>query len=121
MKFLTNENIAKSLIKFLRDLGHDVKDVKEMEFFEMPDYEIYALAKRENRAVLSHDKDFINLYRAQKRKVTTIVLSLFDQKPAHVKKILGDFLKEYPEGTFKGRLVIIEETGARVESQKEAV
>lgn len=30
MKFLTNENIAKSTIKFLRELGHEVKDVKKV-------------------------------------------------------------------------------------------
>lgn len=97
MKFLANENIAKSLIKFLRESGYDVKDVREEGLFEKPDLEIYTLAEKEKRAILSHDKDFINLYRARKGKVTTIVLSLFNQRPTHVKKVLGDFLKEYSE------------------------
>ena len=87
MKFLSNENIATSLIKFLREAGHDVKDIKEEKLFELADLEIYKLADKERR-----------------------------QKPSHVIKILADFLHEHPKKSFEGKLIILEETGVRIET-----
>ncbi len=59
MKFLTDENIAISVVKHLRNKGHDVKDVKEESLYGSPDKDIFELAKKENRIILTHDKDFI--------------------------------------------------------------
>ena len=39
-RFLTDENIAKSLVRKLRDEGHDVKDIKEEKLFGTSDKEI---------------------------------------------------------------------------------
>jgi predicted nuclease of predicted toxin-antitoxin system len=61
LKFLTDENIAKSLIKALRENGYDVKDIKEEGLFGISDQEVIQKAKDDDRIIITHDKDFGNL------------------------------------------------------------
>ncbi len=49
LRFLTDENIAKSLVKALRNKGHDVKDIKEERLFVAPDKEIINTSVKEDR------------------------------------------------------------------------
>lgn len=46
MKFLTDENIAISVVKFLRNKGFDVKDIKEESLYGLSDKFIFELAKK---------------------------------------------------------------------------
>jgi len=57
MRIAVNENIAGSLIRGLRDRGHDVLSVKE-SMRAASDKEILARAQSEKRVVITHDKDF---------------------------------------------------------------
>jgi predicted nuclease of predicted toxin-antitoxin system len=47
-----------SAIAFLREAGHDVLHVREVELNELPDEDILEAAIREQRVVVSHDLDF---------------------------------------------------------------
>jgi len=60
-KFFADENIAKSVVKALRENGYDVKDIKEENLFGINDRELILKAKIEERIILTHDKDFANL------------------------------------------------------------
>lgn len=56
MKFLLDENIHKGLLRFLKDTGHDVVfSPKSLE-----DEEVFEMALKENRILLSRDKDFLD-------------------------------------------------------------
>jgi predicted nuclease of predicted toxin-antitoxin system len=57
MRLLANENIGASVVQRLRDQGHDVVSVKE-SLRGSSDETILALARTEDRLVLTHDKDF---------------------------------------------------------------
>jgi predicted nuclease of predicted toxin-antitoxin system len=57
MRWIVNENVSGTVIRTLRERGHDVLSVKQ----SLPgagDPEILALAQTERRVVVSHDKDF---------------------------------------------------------------
>ncbi|MCO6490362.1 MAG: DUF5615 family PIN-like protein [Phaeodactylibacter sp.] len=58
LKFLTDENIDKELVDFLRQDGFDVFDIKEEGLFRMPDREILKLAFEQQRVIISQDSDF---------------------------------------------------------------
>lgn len=60
-KFMTDENIAKSLVTALREEGYGVKDVKEEKLFGISDREVIEKAKEDDRVILTYDKDFGNL------------------------------------------------------------
>jgi predicted nuclease of predicted toxin-antitoxin system len=57
MRFLLNENVSGTVIQELRHQGHDVVSVKESMRSEA-DHVILARAQKEQRIILTHDKDF---------------------------------------------------------------
>jgi len=58
MQFLTDENIPFSLVKVIRQRGFSVKDIKEEKLVGVKDRVIMALSKKENRVIITLDKDF---------------------------------------------------------------
>ncbi len=61
LKFLTDENIFPSLVNALRSKSYNVKDIKEEKLLGISDSEALKLAFKENRVVITHDKDFANI------------------------------------------------------------
>lgn len=57
MKFLANENIPLKSIEVLREKGFDVKSVSEL-FPGISDKEVLTFAKKEQRIILTFDKDY---------------------------------------------------------------
>lgn len=57
MKFMMNENISGTVIRTLRQHGHDVRSVKE-SMRAAPDEEVLRCAQVEQRVVVTHDKGF---------------------------------------------------------------
>ena len=57
MRIIANENVSSTVIRDLRDRGHDVLSVKEL-MRAAADPSILARAQTETRLVLTHDKDF---------------------------------------------------------------
>lgn len=60
LKFLVDHNVPKSVSFFLKRKRFNVTLVKDINP-EMTDLQVVALAKKENRIVISNDKDFISL------------------------------------------------------------
>jgi predicted nuclease of predicted toxin-antitoxin system len=56
-RWIVNENVAGTVIRTLRDRGHDVVSVKESHR-GAADPHILARAQVEQRVVVTHDKDF---------------------------------------------------------------
>lgn len=57
MKFITDENLGIQVPQFLRSLGYDVISAIEVAL-SRPDIDILSLANKENRILLTTDKDF---------------------------------------------------------------
>ena len=57
MRFLLNENMSGTVIRALRERGHDVLSAKE-SLQGLPDEDVLARAQRERRLVVTQDKDF---------------------------------------------------------------
>ena len=58
MRILVDENIPLMTVVSLRCLGHDVRDVRGSSEQGKPDADLWALAQREERLVISTDKGF---------------------------------------------------------------
>ncbi|MBI2056832.1 DUF5615 family PIN-like protein [Candidatus Pacearchaeota archaeon] len=61
MKFLADENIASSVVQELRNQGFDVKDVKEGDLRGATDRTLIRIADKEERIIITHDKNFGNV------------------------------------------------------------
>ena len=73
MRFLADENLEAPVVLALRGLGHDVLEVG-VRAPGIEDEEVIALARRENRILITHDKDFGELVFLQRRRVPGILL-----------------------------------------------
>ncbi len=60
MKFLADENFPQPAIFSLRDAGHDVRSIAE-DHASLPDEEVARFCEREQRVLLTFDKDFGDL------------------------------------------------------------
>ena len=110
LKFLTDENVSTSLVKALRSKGYNIKDIKEQNLFGIDDKEVLKLAFGENRAVITHDKDFANLLNYSSIKHKGVILLRFtNQSPENVIKLFIPILKQLKENKIKNSLVIIKD------------
>ena len=93
-RFLADENISKSFIQFLRKTGHDVKDIKEEKLFGLPDGEIIKIASKEDRVILTHDKEFGGILLNPSKFGRIIFIRYSDQLPKNIISKFSIHLKE---------------------------
>jgi predicted nuclease of predicted toxin-antitoxin system len=84
MRFLADECVDASLVEQLRAAGHDVQTVQDTAAAS-DDAAVVALAARENRILLTEDKDFGELAIRQKLRVPGIVLLRIGPQLGHRK------------------------------------
>ena len=97
LKFLIDHNVPKSVSNFLKKNKFSIKLVKNVDP-EMTDLQVIALAKQDNRIIISNDKDFINL--SVKHSTVDIILFNYlkqsaDIRIAGLKKILSKLEKGF--------------------------
>lgn len=116
LRFLSDENIAPSLVKAIRKKNFDVKDIKEEKMFGIGDDEVLKIANHEDRIVISHDKDFANLVNnRQVQHKGVILLRFIDQSHNNVIKHFIPLLDSKIKNKFKNNLVVISEEFVKIE------
>ena len=73
IKFIANVNVEKPLIDFLIEKGYDVKWVADLDK-QMSDISICEMAAKEQRVILTNDKDFGEIVFLQRKAIHGIVL-----------------------------------------------
>lgn len=58
MRILVDENIPRMTVQALIDLGHEVRDVRGTPDQAVPDEELWRIAQREQRLLITTDKGF---------------------------------------------------------------
>ena len=58
MRFLVDENLPRRFANILRDAGHDVSHVLDLDLGGRPDDDLFELARREGFVVVTKDADF---------------------------------------------------------------
>ena len=113
MRFLADENFPLGSIKFLRNSGHDVAAVIE-DSPGAKDYEVLERASREQRIILTFDRDYGELIYSRKHLITggIIYLRFIPETPLEP----ADFiikLMQIPELCLEERFTIVERTRIR--------
>ena len=111
MKLLTDENIAASVVQTLKKEGFDIKDVKEQSLQGITDKELLDIAFKENRIIITHDKDFGILFYSKRNKGIILIKPL-NQKPINIIKIILSLLKSTIKNKLKNNFTILTETKA---------
>jgi predicted nuclease of predicted toxin-antitoxin system len=108
VRWLVDECVAARLVGSLRAVGHDVIYVAEAAA-SLSDTDVIALATRENRLLLTEDKDFGDLVFRRGFSVPGVVLMRFYPDNVELKMVrLAAAINRYGEELF-GRYLVIEE------------
>jgi predicted nuclease of predicted toxin-antitoxin system len=117
LSFLADENISPESAAHLETLGYPCLSLCREGPRQLSDREIIALAKREERVILTHDLDFGQIYYfAEQGQVGILVLRLRHQIVEVVNDVLQRFLRSeaLTEQQLGKSLVILSETIYRV-------
>ncbi|GAG81824.1 unnamed protein product [marine sediment metagenome] len=119
MLFLADPNIFVPMVEGLRDRGHDVFDVKEKGLENLSDPEIFRMAQKERRILVTMDKDFsdILLYPPGEH-YGIIVVKLYRLKVAEATRLFLDAMDDIKPEDIQSNLVIIDRSKTRIRKEK---
>lgn len=113
MRFIIDENAGPRLANWLTENGHDVISVYD----EMPgiaDEDILSIAVKEDRIVVTSDKDFGDLvFRNKLPHKGVILMRLVNESSANKLKVVQILLEQFT-GQLSGKFVVLTEAGVRI-------
>ena len=113
MKFLLDESADFPLADMLSDLGHDVKAIVTDYPRSIADEEVLEIAAREDRILLTNDRDFGELIFRQHLQHSGVILFRLGSEPIETKAAwLRYVLNHYPEHL--NNFIVVTENGVRV-------
>ncbi len=97
IKFLANVNVEKPLVDFLDEKGFDIKWVTNIDK-RMPDTRVCEIANKEQRVIITNDKDFGEIVFLQKKTTYGVILLRIKGQNSSEKIILIEkLLDKYPD------------------------
>lgn len=113
MRLLADESCDFTVVRALRTAGHDVIAVIEV-MPEAEDEDIIALAVREQRVLLTEDKDFGQLVYAHARAVGGVILIRFPgNSRTTLPQVVSNLIKEKGEDLL-GSFVVVQPGRIRI-------
>ncbi len=119
MKFLADENISPTSVDYLRRLGFDAIHVREVGLKGKSDEEIMDYASKENRILLTLDRDFADIRNYPPGTHSGIIrIRLPFLSPGAVNSCLNLLLKKLSDHDVQGNLVITDGEKYRIRRKK---
>jgi len=112
MKILVDENIPAFTVQELRELGHDVKDIRGTQLEGIDDSRVWQLAKEENRLLISTDKVFVHEHYRSKPHDGIILVLLKQPTLTKIHTRIINAVTGNSENSIKNTLLIIKDTVA---------
>lgn len=108
MKFLADENIGYKIIKPLRELGFDIKSILEIDK-GLVDLAVLSFANKENKILITCDKDFEELVYLNKLIHSGVILLRLNNDSSENKlKVLKKLLEVHLKQLNKAFTVVTE-------------
>ncbi len=116
MKFLIDNPLSPVFCEKLRDFGLDVVHVRDLGLERAKDEEIFQMALKENRAIISADTDFgtILARTGMERPSVVIFRCLSPRRPPEQAELFIKILPRIVEDLKTGSIVIVEDTRIRI-------
>jgi predicted nuclease of predicted toxin-antitoxin system len=116
VKILTDENVPPSIIEMLRQLGHDVLDIKESGQIGLPDQAVFEMAKETDRLLVTLNRhDFEDQERFPATACAGIIVSHIRPNVAELvsPRLRALLISTKPE-KLHGKLTILYRRGWRI-------
>lgn len=105
MKVLVDENIPAMTVSELRRLGHDVLDFRGSQKEGASDSEVWNLAQKENRLLITTDKGFAQIRQSGHAGILIIRLRQPNRHKIHQRVIQA--IDHFPAADWAGKAVIM--------------
>ena len=118
-RFLLDANLSPDTARYLAtSFDLDVTDLASRRLNRLTDNEVAALARREQRVIITLDLDFGELYHRRERgQLGVIILRLRDESIESVNEVLGRFFRtQADEFDLDHSLVVLDEVRVRIRS-----
>lgn len=109
LRLLVDENLPRSLTRALREVGHEVWDIRELGLRGISDEQVFRQAQELGAALLSADKGFGNVVRFPPASHLGIVVVRLptDMPVADLCRVVISALKGLEPDELRGRLCIV--------------
>lgn len=108
MKICVDENIPLVTVTELRNLGHDVLDVRGTIEQGLPDDLLWEKTQREKRLLITTDKGFAGQRAESHYGILIVRLRQPNEQKIHARIMRA--IKQYPESEWEGFLVVMRDS-----------
>ncbi len=108
MQILVHENIPRSTVVRLRELGHDVLDIRGTPREGMKDELLWELAQKEKRLLISTDRRFLRYWNVSHNGALVVLLSQAKLQTIHAK--IMQTLDQFTPEEWRELLVVVRDT-----------
>ena len=115
MRILADENIARTIVAWLRSQGHDVLYASESRA-QTSDADLLAEAEAGGHVVLTEDKDFGELVFRDRRNSHGVILLRLEDLPASGRLARVQAIWALVEANLPGNFLVVAEAKVRVRS-----
>ncbi|MBD3155519.1 MAG: hypothetical protein GF368_02590 [Candidatus Aenigmarchaeota archaeon] len=106
IKFLADENVDARLVKFLLERNVNIKYTSK----GIKNSKLFSLACNEDRVLLTHDKDFMNvILTSEKTFPGIIVIRIHPPKLSKLKSSMIYLVEKFSEKDIKNRILLLSE------------
>ncbi len=116
MDILVDENIPLMTVASLRELGHDVTDIRGTARQGLPDAELWTLALAEQRMLITTDKGFTEHRSAMHAGILVVRLRQPNRHKIHIAVMLA--MVRFAKGQWPGLLVVMRDQTMSVSRQR---
>jgi predicted nuclease of predicted toxin-antitoxin system len=118
MRFLTDQDVYATTIRFLSGLGHDLVTAAQLDLAQAEDAELLRVAQEQGRVFVTRDRDFGRLVLVEAAGTGVIYLRMLPSTQVAVHAEFERVLALYSEQELQSWFVVIEPARHRIRRLK---